>query len=128
MSDMPPRIAFPEPTTLPVLRAMAAVAARGKRSSPDVASFLCDADQDLLGLRDELSSRADAPDQGPTLRIAHPKPRVISALPVRDRIVQHLVIAATLPRIYLEQAKPAGVVALRRSARTSPAASETLDG
>jgi len=43
-----------------------------------------------------------------------------------------LPTGSTASQLYLERAKPAGlpagVVALRRSARTSPAASETLDG
>ncbi|MCX5742210.1 MAG: reverse transcriptase domain-containing protein [Proteobacteria bacterium] len=81
-----------------VLRA-AHVAARGKRRSPDVAAFLLDIECHALQLVRELRAGTWRPSAPRGFFIREPKLRLISALPFRDRVVQHLLIAATLPAI-----------------------------
>ncbi|MBN1606057.1 MAG: group II intron reverse transcriptase domain-containing protein [Polyangiaceae bacterium] len=98
MTDSTP-VCRPEEVTLDTLRAMAARAARGKRHSPDVARFLVDIDQELVKLGREIRTREYAPQPGRPLRIRDPKPRWITVVPFRDRVVQHLLIAATLPAL-----------------------------
>jgi len=81
-----------------VLRA-AHVAARGKRRSADVAAFLLDRERHSLALIAELGAGTWRPSAPRGFFIREPKLRLISALPFRDRVVQHLLVAATLPAI-----------------------------
>ncbi len=83
-----------------VLRAVR-VAARGKRAKPDVAAFLLDAERNALAIAivRELRAGTWRPSTPRAFLIREPKLRLISALPFRDRVVQHLLIAATLPAI-----------------------------
>lgn len=74
-------------------------AARGKRRSPDVARFLLDAERQALWLARDLGAGGWLPSAPRAFVLREPKPRLISALPFRDRVVQHLLIAATLPAI-----------------------------
>jgi hypothetical protein len=76
--------------------AAAGVAARGKRRSPDVAAFLIDAEASSLRLLDELCNGQWRPSRPRRFWIHEPKPRLLSALPFGDRVVQHLLIGATL--------------------------------
>lgn len=76
-----------------------ATATRGKRRSPDVARFVLDAERQALILARELGAGAWRPSAPRAFVLREPKPRLISALPFRDRVVQHLLIAATLPAI-----------------------------
>jgi hypothetical protein len=75
------------------------VAARGKRARPDVAAFLLDIERNALALARELRAGTWRPSAPRAFLIREPKLRLISALPFRDRVVQHLLIAATLPAI-----------------------------
>jgi hypothetical protein len=77
-----------------VLRAVRA-AALGKRRSPDVAAFLLDIESHAFQLVRELRTGTWRPSTPRAFYIREPKLRLISALPFRDRVVQHLLIAAT---------------------------------
>lgn len=81
------------------IRRLARLAAFGKRRSPGVARFLADIDRHSLDLARELSSRSYRPGLGHAFGIADPKPRLIYALPFRDRVAQHFLLAKTLPAI-----------------------------
>lgn len=72
---------------------------RGKRTKPDVAAFLLDVERNALALARELRTGSWQPGEPRAFLIREPKLRLISALPFRDRVVQHLLIAATLPAI-----------------------------
>jgi hypothetical protein len=85
--------------TLPEILVAGQRAARGKRRSADVAAFMLDAERCALALARELEAGIWYPAQPRGFWIREPKPRLISALPFRDRVVQHLLVAATLPRI-----------------------------
>jgi len=74
-------------------------AARGKRRSPEVARFLLDPLPRLLDLQRTLAEHAYVPGTPHGFIIHEPKRRVISALPFRDRIVQHYLIDQTLPAL-----------------------------
>jgi hypothetical protein len=76
---------------------MARQAARGKRGAVDVANFLLDPHRHIHPLREELLSRSYQPSVPRGFLLHEPKPRLISALPFRDRVVQHLLIGACLP-------------------------------
>ena len=78
---------------------MARRAAVGKRRSPQVARFLLDVDRQCDALAEELRTQTYQPRLGRAFWICDPKPRCIYALPFRDRVVQHLLIAETLPAI-----------------------------
>lgn len=74
-------------------------AARGKRRRGDVAAFLRDAPARTASLADELDRRSYRPGAPRVFRITDPKPRTISALPFRDLVVQHALVARTLPSL-----------------------------
>lgn len=84
---------------LAALRRLAGKAARGKRASGDVARFLVDIDAALLSLAHDLAARRYAPGRPRTLRVRDPKPRVIAAMPFRDRVAQHVLMARTMQAI-----------------------------
>jgi hypothetical protein len=79
------------------LRAACTVAARGKRGSPGVAAFLLDPAAHLDALAREIDARTYRPGAGHAFWITDPKHRRIFALPFRDRVIQHVLIAATSP-------------------------------
>ena len=81
---------------LPRLVATARFAARGKRRSPDVAAFLLDGERACAALLDELRAGRWRPGAARGFWIREPKLRLISALPFRDRVVQHLLVGRTL--------------------------------
>ncbi|MSP60862.1 MAG: RNA-dependent DNA polymerase [Myxococcales bacterium] len=81
-----------------VLRA-ANTAARGKRRSGDVAAFLLDGERRCIRLASELRAGTWRPGAARGFEVREPKPRLISALPFADRVVQHLLVGATLPAI-----------------------------
>lgn len=64
-------------------------AAAGKRSRPDVATFLLNLETEVLQLQRELSEGSYTPGPYRTFMIRDPKPRLISAAPFRDRVVHH---------------------------------------
>ena len=75
---------------------MAQRAAKGKRKSPQVARFLLDLDRQCDALSLDLEAHSYRPSLGRAFWICDPKPRCIYALPFRDRVVQHMLIDATL--------------------------------
>ncbi len=75
------------------------LAARGKRSSADVAAFLLDKERACLALAEELARGTWVPGASRSFWIFEPKARLISALPFRDRVVQHALMHVTLERI-----------------------------
>lgn len=89
---MESRCTHPIQVSLDELRLLAQRAARGKRSSSGVAGLLVDLDAQLIQLRRELTEGSYRPGTGRVIHIRDPKPRIITALPFRDRIVQHLLI------------------------------------
>ncbi|MCC6215910.1 MAG: RNA-directed DNA polymerase [Polyangiaceae bacterium] len=91
----------PPPPRLPISALLRAVevAARGKRRSRDVAAFLLDGERAAAELGAELAAARWAPGIPRGFVIHEPKRRVISALPFRDRVVQHLLVGATLPSL-----------------------------
>ncbi len=90
--------AWPMPDAITIIR-LAQYAARGKRQSRDVATFLIDLEAACFSLTHELAEGRWYPGPARAFRILDPKPRLISALPFRDRVVQHALIHETLPRI-----------------------------
>lgn len=87
------------PVDSPRIRALAIVAARGKRRSGDVARFMLDVDRHVGALWRALVCGEYRPSVGRCFRIEDPKPRWIYALPFRDRVAQHLLIAQTLAAV-----------------------------
>ena len=74
-------------------------AALGKRRHGEVARWLLDPVPRLQALQLELARRSYEPGVPRGFVIHEPKRRLISALPFRDRIVQHYLIARTLPAL-----------------------------
>ncbi len=64
-------------------------AATGKRGHPNVAAFEYRLEDNLLELREELSSKVYRPGPYTSFTIHEPKRRLISAAPFRDRVVHH---------------------------------------
>ncbi len=64
-------------------------AAGGKRGHPNVAAFEHRLEDNLLDLRDELSSKVYRLGPYTSFTIHEPKRRLISAAPFRDRVVHH---------------------------------------
>lgn len=85
--------------TMADLDAACRAAARGKRRAPAVAAFLLDAPAHLDALARDLRTHAYRPGRGHGFWIRDPKPRLIFALPFRDRVAQHLLMAATGPAL-----------------------------
>jgi RNA-directed DNA polymerase len=64
-------------------------AARGKRTSPEVAGFEVRLIDNLLELEEELRTQRYEPGPYRHFHISYPKRRKISAAPFRDRLVHH---------------------------------------
>lgn len=67
-------------------------AARGKRAQPAVATFEYDLEKELIQLEIELQERTYCPGGYYHFIIQHPKRRLISAAPFRDRVVHHALM------------------------------------
>ena len=74
------------------LRAMA-----GKRRVPGPAGFFANQEPELLRLERELQTGAWRPGGYVSFEIQDPKRRLISAAPIRDRVVHHAVHAVIAP-------------------------------
>jgi RNA-directed DNA polymerase len=72
-------------------------AARGKRRRSDVAMFEYDLERNLLDLQAELQAQTYTPGPYYNFRIYDPKPRLISAAPLRDRVVHHALCRVIEP-------------------------------
>ena len=79
------------------LVAAARRAARGHRSSPEVADFLFKLEPEVLQLERELRAGDYRPRPYRTFEIREPKPRTISAAAFRDRVVHHALCAELEP-------------------------------
>lgn len=79
------------------LRLAAHTAALGKRSRPDVASFLLDLEPELLRLRRQLADGSYRTGPYRVFKVQDPKPRLISAAPFRDRVVHHALTRVIEP-------------------------------
>ncbi len=64
-------------------------AIKGKRSRPDVAAFIFNAEAELITLWDELRCKTYQPSPYRTFHVYEEKKRLISAAPIRDRVVHH---------------------------------------
>lgn len=72
-------------------------ARRGKRSQSAVLRFEQDLEGELWRLRDELADGRYRPGDYRTFYVTEPKSRLISAIPFRDRVVQHALVAVIEP-------------------------------
>jgi retron-type reverse transcriptase len=72
-------------------------AARRKRTSLGVAGFEYALTDNLLQLEEELRTQTYRPDPYRHFRITSPKPRRISAVPFRDRVVHHALVQQIEP-------------------------------
>ena len=79
------------------LFAAAAKAAKGKRSRPDVASFLWDLEAEVFALHHELEEGSYQHGPYREFHVYERKPRVISAAPFRDRVVHHALCNVIQP-------------------------------
>ncbi|MBN2197415.1 MAG: hypothetical protein JW751_31845 [Polyangiaceae bacterium] len=84
--------------------ALAQRAARGKRQHPEIARWLLDPWPQLAELERELRDETYVPSAPRQFVIHEPKRRVISALPFRDRIVQHFLFSVIRPRWWASRA------------------------
>lgn len=88
---------FEQVTDFTTLFECARRAARGKRSRPEVATFLIDLETQALALQRDLRAGTYRPGPYRTFWVQDPKPRTISAAPFRDRVVHHAVCAVLEP-------------------------------
>lgn len=72
-------------------------ARRGKRHLREVLRFERNLEGELFALQDELDSGAYATGPYHTFVVHEPKRRIIAALPFRDRVLQHSLIATLEP-------------------------------
>ena len=91
-------------TSLDALLAATCKAACGKRHRPEIARFLMDAEPECLSLQRGLRLPIDHPEAwwpGPrrAFSIRDPKPRIITVVPFRDRVVQHALCAVIEPAL-----------------------------
>jgi len=70
---------------------------RGKRGQVRAGDFFQDLEGELFHLRDALSSGTWRPGPYRTFWISEPKPRLISAAPLRDRVVHHALVNVIEP-------------------------------
>ncbi len=69
-------------------------ARRAKRHKPNVATFECNLELELVALQDELLAGGYRPGGYRHFTIYEGKPRRISAAPFRDRVVHHALCSA----------------------------------
>ncbi len=70
---------------------------RGKRRSPGACALFVNLEKNLFALQKELISHRYIPGDYHTFWINEPKSRLISAAPVRDRIVHHALVNVIEP-------------------------------
>ncbi|MCK6528241.1 RNA-directed DNA polymerase [Myxococcota bacterium] len=70
---------------------------RGKRRRPDVAAFGLDAERHVLALAGALNAGTWRPAGYRLLRVRDPKRRLVSAAPVRDRVVHRALYRVVAP-------------------------------
>ncbi len=72
-------------------------ARRGKRNIAEVASFEVDLEPNLLALERELKQQSYQPGSYTNFYIHEPKRRLVSAAPIRDRVVHHAMCRVIAP-------------------------------
>lgn len=72
-------------------------ASRGKRFVNEIGAFGTNLEPELIRLGDELREKSYEPGEYRTQIILHPKRRMISAAPFRDRVVHHALCQVTMP-------------------------------
>ena len=72
-------------------------AARGKRDRPAVVAFTLDLEEELLRLQAELRDCSYRPGTYVSFLIHEPNRRLISAAPIRDRVVHHALVNVIEP-------------------------------
>jgi hypothetical protein len=88
---------WPQIAAFDALVAAAWRASRGKRTSAAAARFLERVEPECLALERELSDGSWRPSRATRFEILDPKPRTITAVPFRDQVVHHALIAALEP-------------------------------
>lgn len=88
---------FPAVRDFAALYAAYCRARRGKRHLPEVLRFEQNLEGELFALQDELDAGTYATGPYHTFTVHEPKPRLIAALPFRDRVLQHSLIATLEP-------------------------------
>jgi retron-type reverse transcriptase len=88
---------FPAIRDFSALYAAYGRARRGKRHHPEVLRFERNLEGELFALQDELDAGTYVTGPYHTFTIHEPKPRLIAALPFRDRVLQHSLIATLEP-------------------------------
>ncbi|MCP5117320.1 MAG: RNA-dependent DNA polymerase, partial [bacterium] len=74
---------------------MAAI--QGKRGRGDVARFVLNLEAELARLQTELKESTYQPGPYRTFEVREPKVRLISAAPIRDRVVHHALTRVLEP-------------------------------
>jgi len=79
------------------LRAAARRAVRGKRRKPGASAFFANLERELLCLEGKLRAATYRPGRYVEIKIRDPKERIVSAAPIRDRVVHHALCAVICP-------------------------------
>lgn len=93
---------FDHAFSVPALHAAFRRALRRHRRSPEAASFLLEVGPRLCALQREVTGGRYRPDPLRTFVIREPKPREVTELSLRDRVVHHALIAAIEPALDAE--------------------------
>jgi RNA-directed DNA polymerase len=88
---------FESVVSFSALCAAATRAAAGKRKTAGAARFLERMEPECLALERELRARTWKPSKAAHFEIRDPKPRVITAVPFRDRVVHHALMGVLGP-------------------------------
>lgn len=88
---------FERIATFPALHAAYLRARRGKRDRAEVLAFETDLEGELLSLERELRAGTYRTGAYRTFYVSEPKRRLVAALPFRDRVVQHALVAVLEP-------------------------------
>lgn len=88
---------FGEIASFRALREAALRAVRGKRRKPGAAAFFANLERELLRLERQLNAETWQPGAYKSFEVRDPKPRLVSAAPFRDRVVQHALCAVIEP-------------------------------
>ena len=90
---------WPRIASFPALVAAAHEAARGKRATRTVATLLERVEPEALALERELRAGTWRPRPFSTFEVHDPKTRTITAVPFRDQVVHHALMAELAPRL-----------------------------
>ena len=88
---------WPQLTSFSHLLACARKSARGKRFESAVLRYHSRLEDELLALQEQLRAQTWMPGPFREFVIRHPKPRLVSAAPYRDRVVHHALVGVLEP-------------------------------